>query len=375
MHVHSPSLLAIAAVLVPVLPAALALEATAKLYPRQAYFTAPTNATGSVPIKSFNLNKPYPGDWDDPSDPAQTWRLTINVTNEGKPTSSNFAGINVMLRPPELGSPGALIQFATLNDIYNDIYNNNGTAASNDNRPEWIGNTTANADWRMMAVHFEYQELRTVSDGNNMTDGSCPASVLSDDCMRDMRAYVRANPGSAFNVGVPGTGYSPIMSNVKSCEGYTKGEYGREFHPLLSSFPAVYRLVSIRNAQLTILCCSGRTEIPLNKNFTQEAQWVYSFGSKDGLEAYNKYGGVTFPIMLVWANAAVRDDQGFPTFDDKHVTFACVKADTLQGENSTLPTGEGSGGGQPANGASGLSVGQRALGWVGMVVLGFALVS
>lgn len=118
------------------------------------------------------------------------------------------------------------------------------------------------------------------------------------------------------------------------------------------------------------------TEIPLNRNFTKEAQWLYSFNSGNDLEAYNKYGGRTFPIMLVWANAGVRDDRGFPTFDDEHVTFACVKADTLQGENSTLPTGEGSGGngsgGQPANGTSNLSLGQGMLGWVGILVLALA---
>lgn len=222
---HTSSLVAIAAILALALPATLALEQGPRLISRQSYLVAPTNATGSVPIKSFNLNKPYPGDWDDPNDLAQTWRLAINVTNEGSPASSDFAGVNVMLRPPEPGSPGALIQFAALDDMYN---NNNGTAASIANRTAWIGNTTANADWRMMVVHFDYMELRTVSDGNNMTDGSCPTSVLSEDCMRDMRAYVRANPDSAFNVGVPGTGYSPIMSNVKSCEGYTKGEYGRK---------------------------------------------------------------------------------------------------------------------------------------------------
>lgn len=103
---------------------------------------------------------------------------------------------------------------------------------------------------------------------------------------------------------------------------------------------------------------------------------MYSFSGRE-LEAYNDYGARTFPVMLIWSNAADLDDQGLPTFDDEHVAFACVKADTAVGRGSVLPTGErqdddegDDAGGNEANVASGALPRLGVLEWLVALVLG-----
>ena len=82
--------------------------------------------------------------------------------------------------------------------------------------------------------------------------------------------------------------------------------------------------------------------------------------------------------MLIWSNAANLDDQGLPTFDDEHITFACVKADTAVGSGSVLPTGErpdddegdGGAGSDGSNNASSALLGLSIVSWVIALVLG-----
>lgn len=110
-----------------------------KLVPRQGAVVAPINATGSVPIKSFDLNKAWPG-------------------------------------------------------------------------------------------YFNYTEWPTVADGNDMVEGSCPASVMSDECQEDLRAVIRARPGIANNNGEPLFHTPNVLENVTSCQGYTTATARRKHH-------------------------------------------------------------------------------------------------------------------------------------------------
>ncbi|KAH7030628.1 uncharacterized protein B0I36DRAFT_430927 [Microdochium trichocladiopsis] len=216
----------------------------------------PVNVSGVVPIPSFRMDRPYPGDWSPESDPQQDrWHLVLAV-KEQRPIPENpggpyGVGIIVEIAPPLPGSEGAL---------YSTSSNTNTNSSNSTSELVWDVDKNVTDTWRLFLAHFDIDELRTVEDRNNMTDGSCPESVLSAACQQELRQQVMARPESAWNVGVPGTqGYSPLIENARNCEGYTKGKY---------------------------------SQIPLNQNFSRKAGYGYTWsGDADLYDSPNSVNG------------------------------------------------------------------------------------
>ncbi|KAJ1325403.1 hypothetical protein MN608_08595 [Microdochium nivale] len=256
----------------------------------QGYWVNSTNASGSVPVPGFRLDRPYPGSWDDAEANSRSWSLNVNVTD-----SQGFASLSIWLAPPPAGSPeGALF----------------GTNATSNATNNWIVPQNVTDTWRVVIVWFDKDEWRTVQDPNDSENGTCPPSVLSAECKLGLRDFVRRMPETVYNMGVPGTMYAQMTHGLKNCNGYTK----------------LYQKL-----------------LPLSSNYYSHAQELYSYGNPlDGANTYDKFGSRTFPVMLIWAREINRNVTGsivLPTIDDEHITFACVKADTLFQGNGTLPDG------------------------------------
>ncbi|KXJ88708.1 hypothetical protein Micbo1qcDRAFT_213812 [Microdochium bolleyi] len=316
-------------------PALAALALLASQVASQGYFVDPPVATGSVPIPGFRLDRPYPGAWDDEAN-SRSWSLKVNASGEG-----GFASLSIMLAPPPLGSPEGV------------LFGRNATSNKTTN---WIVPENVTDTWRVIVIRFDMNETRTVADPNDHENGTCPPSVLSDACKRALRDRVRADPTTVYNVGVPGTGYMPLLPSVKdNCTGYG-------------------------NATQRVL--------PMSTKFYTVAQLLHSFGNPMwGLNTYDRYGSRTFPFMIIWAREVNRNVTGsiaYPEIPDDHITFACVKADTLFQGNGSLPNGtqflydEGKGGEVGVGNAAGGSAGSMltsTLVWAAGIVATVAMMA
>ncbi|KAJ1338622.1 hypothetical protein MN608_01482 [Microdochium nivale] len=255
----------------------------------------PTNATGSVPVPGFRLDRPYPGSWDDAEANSRSWSLNVNVTD-----TVDFVSLSIWFAPPPAGSPEGA------------VFSPNSTTNA---PPNWIVPQNVTDSWRFVILWFERTGWRTVQDPNDDENGTCPPSVLSAECMLGLRDYIREVPETVYGISMPmphtgsGTSFNSITDGVKNCSGYT----------VLSQ------------------------SLSLSDDFYRGAQQLHSIKkANSGANSYDKVGSRTIPVMLIWArevNRNVTGDVEFPIIDDDHIKFACVKADTLSQSNSTLPDG------------------------------------
>ncbi|KAH7026630.1 uncharacterized protein B0I36DRAFT_366171 [Microdochium trichocladiopsis] len=64
-----------------------------------------------------------------------------------------------------------------------------------------------------------------------------------------------------------------------------------------------------------------------NRSRMYEAAFLGSPGGSDGTSYYDRYGAGTFPVIIVWGHSDTATEQ--QQLPDDHVTFACVKVDTV----------------------------------------------
>lgn len=174
----------------------------------------PTNITGSVPIPGFRMDIPYPGDWSDDYDPASGdgWRLSINLTEEWHPHTT-FMGIDYQLLPPPMGAEGALFRPSNVSF--------NGTNYSQ-TMPSWAVDNATSDTWSLWFGYPEFERLRTVEEGNNATDGSCPESVVSAECQQEIRDAIKdVHQGYWGELSI--LTYDQIFEKLEKCDGFAGG--------------------------------------------------------------------------------------------------------------------------------------------------------
>ncbi|KAH7036013.1 uncharacterized protein B0I36DRAFT_406849 [Microdochium trichocladiopsis] len=243
------------------------ITATTPTHTQQAHALRATQIeaalTGNVPVHASRLNIPYPGSWDT-EELSRPWTLELNVTHNGTPDRKTEVILEV--RPPPAPGPGAL-------------YDEDGES----NVPREVSGT-----WKVMYLLPQPVDLRQVPGDNDMEDGSCPTSVLSEQCVRDMRELISIDPKDFErtweNFTVP-----------ESCGGYTKPE----------------------------------------RYYTSTPKLRFSLG---GPNSYNTFGLRTWPLISVWGKDWKPDNDGPVLVPAENILFSCVKAAVAM-DNSTLPTG------------------------------------
>ncbi|KAH7027357.1 uncharacterized protein B0I36DRAFT_432639 [Microdochium trichocladiopsis] len=241
-------------------------------------WNANPNATAILPIAGFRLDTPYPGTALEAStaNPESSWRIQINITEQQY--SSYFdapsTAITTYLIPPAGSGAGSLFDPET---------------------GAWDVDEDVASTWRVTVVSLDSDKL-PAGAGNN-ADGSC-AGIISDDCMRDMRATI---VNDLFVL--TGEGYPRGLTSVSSCP------FGTASSGVLS----------------------------LNANFSRTASSLWEGKTKTDKydSAYNYFGSRPRVEVYIWGHSNTTA-VGQPLRDD-HVIFVCTRADQAVG-GSSLPS-------------------------------------
>ncbi|KAH7024684.1 uncharacterized protein B0I36DRAFT_352897 [Microdochium trichocladiopsis] len=266
------------------------------------------DAWGVVPVPGFRLDRQYPGlsNETNSTDGTTRWELDLRINRNAPKTSSgagagttNVTRVTVQLRPPAPGQPGAVLDNQTGN---------------------WsIDDPRATDSWKLIIVSFamgSLDQLKAVEDGNDKQRGSCPTSVMSEQCARDIRESMATNSG------------------IKAGNGFLACPNRRMLNRLTGILYKTNRLPSA---------------VSMNDRFNETTTYFNEITREELENAYDVWGSVTHPFALVWAHSNTTA-QG-EALDDDHVVLACVKVDsTAPGVPMPQAVAQQPGAGEPAAG-------------------------
>ncbi|KAH7031556.1 uncharacterized protein B0I36DRAFT_349616 [Microdochium trichocladiopsis] len=265
-------------------------------------FNANPDAYGIVTIPGFRLSTPYPGLAD--GGPRTTlWELETRVKeympNDDTPVS--YTQISAQIRPPPPNQPGSVM----------DLETGNWTV------PDDIADT-----WQVTVITFPPAFRVVVPNANDDWKGSCPLSVMSEQCVSELRENILSNPqvlaGNAL--------VDDIMPTSGSCchicrtqMHVTHGAYEDQSVAMNNDF--------------------NKSTIFVHNHFYPNSSTGSSSGNGGGtpssgpsssrteLTPYDYIGTKTVPYIVIWGYSNSTEYVG-QRLNDDHVTIGCVKADT-----------------------------------------------
>ncbi|KAH7020723.1 uncharacterized protein B0I36DRAFT_367208 [Microdochium trichocladiopsis] len=234
---------------------------------------------GTVHFPGRRLDRPWPGTWDESDTPSQ-WTLRLNISQQRRkwyPTfttgEEKYTSIAAEIIPPAADMPGS---FGTGSNI--------------------------TSSWLLSLVAVSPPGARTLSQGNDVENGTCPGSLISEECVAALKDRYRNDPNVTHGQGGPKPG-----------------------------------------AGCGVFAAASTTELSWGSGFTRSATTVWQLDrTTTEFDPYDVYGARTFPFVLVWGyqSPAVREGLALPR---DHIQILCVKADTkyLAG-GAAMPKGDAS---------------------------------